>query len=332
MGGARFAVGGERPDPARPERPRGEGGDPGPAHREPRSAHPITSVLLVVNPAARGGARGHPAAVRAFEAAGVRCDAVRTERPGHGAAVAAERHAEYDAVFTLGGDGTAMEVVGALAGTGRPVGILPGGTGNLVARTLGVPLSVARAVPALLGGKPADVYLGRLVDGGCFAFAAGVGVDARMIDETPPALKRRLGVAAYVLYAARAVLSRDSFTARVTVDGEVVERRASAVMIVNFGAVLNDLLRLGPGISQDDGRLDLCVFSPRHLRDAVRIMWRLARKDFRDDPCVLYRSGCSFVVETVPPRPAQSDGELLGATPFSVRVEPRAARLLVPRA
>ena len=291
----------------------------------------IASVLLLANPAARRGARAYPAALAAFAAAGVRCDGVRTARPGHGALVAAERHAEYDAVFTLGGDGTAMEVVGALAGTGRPVGILPAGTGNLVARTLGVPLSVARAVPALLAGKPADVDLGRLAGGRCFAFAAGVGVDARMIDETPAALKRRLGVSAYVLYAARAVLRREQFVARVTVDGEVVERPASAVMIVNFGAVLNDLLRLGPGISEDDGRLDLCVFSPRHLRDAVRIMWRLARKDFRDDPCMLYRSGCDFVVETVPPRPAQADGELLGVTPFAARVEPRAARLLVPR-
>jgi diacylglycerol kinase family enzyme len=175
------------------------------------------------------------------------------------------------------------------------------------------------------------VDLGRLAGGRCFAFAAGVGVDARMIDETPAALKQRLGVTAYALYAARAVLRREEFLARVTVDGTTVERRASAVMIVNFGAVLNDLIRLGPEISQDDGRLDLCVFSPRSLRDAVRIMWRLLRKDFRDDPCVLYRAGCEFVVETEPARPAQADGELLGPTPFSVSVDPRAARLLVPR-
>jgi YegS/Rv2252/BmrU family lipid kinase len=301
------------------------------AYDAPLTAPRIDSVLLVVNPAARRGAGAQAAAVRAFAAAGVRCDTVLTERAGHGGEIAAARHAAYDAVFTLGGDGTAMEVVGALANSHRPVGILPGGTGNLVARTLGVPLSVPRAVPALLGGKQADVDLGRLTGGRCFAFAAGVGVDARMIDETPAALKRRLGVSAYVLYAARAVLGRQEFTVRATIDGEVIERRASAVMIVNFGAVLNDLLRLGPGIAEDDGHLDLCVFSPRHLRDSVRIMWRLVRKDFRDDPCVLYRAGRTFVVETEPPRAAQADGELLGATPFAVQVEPRAARLLVPR-
>jgi diacylglycerol kinase family enzyme len=65
--------------------------------------------------------------------------------------------------------------------------------------------------------------------------------------------------------------------------------------------------------------------------DAVRILWRLARKDFRNDPCMLFRSGSNFRIETDPPAPAQADGELLGKTPFDVRVQPLAATLLVPK-
>ena len=102
-------------------------------------------------------------------------------------------------------------------------------------------------------------------------------------------------------------------------------------MMANFGAVLNDLIRLGPGIRQDDGKLDLCVFSPGTARDAARVAWKLLRKDFRADPCMLYRAGRHFRIETDPPRPVQADGELLGATPFEVTVEPLAAQLLVPR-
>lgn len=288
-------------------------------------------VLLVVNPAARRSVRLRGPAMDAFRAAGVACDALLTERPGHGAKVVVERHAEYDAVFTLGGDGTAMEVVGALAGTGRPVGVLPGGTGNLIARTLGIPLDVTRAVRALLAGDAARIDLGRLSTGRRFAFAAGVGVDAQMIEETPAALKRRVGVLAYALTAARAVLAGERFRARVTVDGVVYEREAAAVMIANFGAVLDELIHLGPGIRRDDGLLDLCVFSPATTRDAVRIVWRLFRRDFRDDPALLYRPGRVFRVETTPPRQAQADGELLGVTPFEVTVEPLAAHLLVPK-
>ena len=223
-----------------------------------------------------------------------------------------------------------MEVVGALAGTGRPIGILPGGTGNLVARSIGVPLDVKRAVGALVRGTIADIDLGRLDSGRCFAFAAGVGIDATMIETTPAALKRRLGVFAYVLSASRAVMKRDRFQVRISVDGEVIEREASAVMIANFGAVLNDRLLLGPGIRQDDGLLDLCVFSPRTYADAFRVVWRLWRRDFRTDARVLYRAGRHFHVLAIPPRIAQADGELLGLTPFEVRVEPRAARLIVP--
>ena len=288
-------------------------------------------VLLVANPASRRGARLRAAALRAFAEAGVHCDAVLTERPGHAAEICRARASGYDAVFTLGGDGTAMEVVGALANTGKPVAILPGGTGNLIARALGTPLAVRRAVRSLLAGEIRRVDLGIMDDGRRFAFAAGVGIDSQMIQHTSPWLKQRIGVGAYVFAAARSILRGDKLHVRATVDGELIERDAASVMLTNFGAVLNDQLFLGPGIRQDDGKLDLCVFSPEGLLDAIRILWRLSRKDFRNDPCMLFRSGTVFRIETDPPCQAQADGDLLGLTPFGARVEPLAATLLVPR-
>ena len=288
-------------------------------------------VLLVANPASRRGAKLRAAALRELAAAGIHCDPVLTERPGHAGEICRERAAGYDAVFTLGGDGTAMEVVGALANSGLPVGILPGGTGNLIARALGTPLVMRRAVRALISGEVRRVDLGILDDGRRFAFAAGVGIDSQMIEHTSPWLKRRIGVGAYVFAAAGAIFRRDNVHVRATVDGELIERDAAAVMLTNFGAVLNDRLSLGPGIRQDDGKLDLCVFSPGGLTDAIRILWRLSRKDFRSDPCMLFRAGTVFRIETDPPCQAQADGDLLGPTPFGARVEPHAATLLVPR-
>lgn len=294
----------------------------------------IARVLLIVNPGARQAAAREGEAREAFVRAGVDCEVRRTARAGHAAELAAACGA-VDAVFTLGGDGTAMEVVGALAHGDVPVGILPGGTGNLVARTLGVPLAVRDAVPSLLGGRVARIDLGVVEVAGQaprrFAFAAGVGIDARMIEETPARWKRRLGVLAYAVTAARALVARERFPVTVVVDGvEELRRDVAAVMIVNFGAVLGDLFRFGPGIEADDGLLDLCLFSPETVGDALRVMWRLARKDFRDDRCVVYRAGREFRVVTAPPRAAQADGELLGRTPLVARVEPRAATLLVP--
>ena len=288
-------------------------------------------VLLVVNPASRRGAQLLDAAHRAFARAHVEVDEVRTESAGHAASVVPARAADYDAVFTLGGDGTAMEVVGALAGSGRRVGILPGGTGNLIARTLGIPLQVGRAVRALLHGGEARVDLGCLAAGRRFAFAAGVGADAQMIARTPAPWKRRLGVLAYALAASDGLLlRRQTFAVRATVDGRVFERSAAAVMVANFGTVLNRMFTLGPGIRQDDGLLDLCVFSPESAEQTVRMMLRLFRADFRAVPYMLWVPGREFRIETDPPQPAQADGELLGAGPLAIRVDPLAARLLVP--
>jgi len=307
----------------------------------------IRRALLIANPASRRGRHLSELARRELQRRGVECEVVLTQRPGHAAELALERaggaevnahgRPRHDAVFTLGGDGTVMEVAGALAGIAQrpPIGILAGGTGNLIARALGIPLAVRRAVPVLLEGHELRIDLGRLDSGRHFAIAAGVGIDATMVAETPPWLKRRLGVLAYTLMgsraALRAVIRRQFFHARLTVDGVVHERRAAAVMIANFGAVLGDRITLGPDIRVDDGFLDGCIFSPRTLRDALRIAWRLLRRDFRSDPCMLYCRGRALRVETTPPLTAQADGELLGKTPFSVVVEPLAARLLVPK-
>lgn len=292
--------------------------------------------MVIANPASRRGARLARRAQRMLASRLDECDVLLTKHPGHAAELAETHGGGYDAVFVLGGDGTVMEVAGALAEhrMAIPIGVLAGGTGNLVARALGIPLAIDRAVPALLGGDELLIDLARLDNGRRFAIAAGVGIDAAMIAETPGWLKRRLGVLAYAIMgsraAVRAVLGRELFDARVTVDGVSHDRRVAAVMIANFGAVLGERLTLGPEIQTDDGLLDGVLFSPRSLRDAVRIMWRMYRRDFRSDPCVLYVRGREIRIDANPAKPWQADGELMGTTPFCAVVEPLALRLLVP--
>jgi diacylglycerol kinase (ATP) len=291
----------------------------------------IERVLLIVNPASRRGARNRRKALKAFAAAGVDCEVMVTEGPGHATIIAKAHAHKYDALFTLGGDGTVMEVLGALAHQGPPLGILGGGTANVVARTLHIPLNPARAVPMLLNGDEATMDLGRLGDGRRFAIGVGVGLDATMISEAPARLKRRFGFMAYVIGGYKAVLRNRKFALRLTVDGRIYDRPASAVLVANLGAVLNNLVAFGDGIVQDDGLLNACVFSPDNLRDSLRILWRMMRKDFGPDPCLFYKSGRDFRIETFPPMPAQADGELLSGTPLSVSVDPLAGSLLIPK-
>ena len=289
-------------------------------------------VLLITNPAARRGAAWHGPALGAFRAAGVACDAVITEHAGHGGEVARAEASRVDAVFVLGGDGTAVEIIGALAGTGVPVGILPGGTGNQLARSLHIPLDVRRAVPVLLAGERRALDLGCLASGRRFAYTAGVGGDAAMIAETSAALKRALGIPAYSLAALRVGLRTHRFDVHAVVDGRTIERAASFAMIANVGTIMSGLFAFGPDIRADDGMLDLCLFSPRNAADMLRIVYRLYRRDFRPDPGMLHVRGHEFQIETATPEPMQVDGELLQPAPLHVRVAPRAALLLVPAA
>jgi diacylglycerol kinase (ATP) len=288
-------------------------------------------ALLVVNPASRRGAALRATAQAAIESEGLRCDVLLTAAPGDAARAITDTGAAYDVVFTLGGDGTVMEVLSATPRDGPPVGILHGGTGNLIAQALGIPRRIRPAVSSLLAGRVGQIDLGRLADGRRFAVAAGVGVDATMTAEATPSLKRRLGVIAYIILGARALLRFERFRVRITVDGRAHEQEAVAVLVANFGTLLHDFITLGDGISYDDGQLNVCVFSPSTVRQSLRVARRLLRRDFGPDPCIWYDAGRRISVETDPPRLAQADGELLGLTPLVAEVEPLRGRVLLPR-
>jgi diacylglycerol kinase family enzyme len=107
--------------------------------------------------------------------------------------------------------------------------------------------------------------------------------------------------------------------------------RASAVLVANFGAVMSNLIAFGDGIQRDDGVLNACVYSPNGPVDAMRILYKMTLKKFTPDPSIYYRSGTTFVIETDPPVIGQADGELIGIGPFTVTVEPLAARVIVPK-
>lgn len=266
---------------------------------------------------------------RTFRELGISYELVLTERPGHARELAAARTPECGAVYALGGDGTVMEVVGALAHTSTPVGIIPGGTGNLVARALGVPLDPERAVRWLAMGRAVTMDLGLLDGGRYFAFAAGVGVDARMIAETGAAAKQRFGLLAYATTATRAALQCRTVETRVTVDGETFTGQSAAVLVANMGNVLNGLITLGPDIRSDDGQLDLCLFTPRGTAEAVGVAWRMFRGGLKDGPAMMFRRGSVIRVECDPPQRFHADGELLGSTPFEARIQPGAGTFLV---
>jgi YegS/Rv2252/BmrU family lipid kinase len=303
--------------------------------RSEAEAH-VMKALLVMNPAARGGRRALAGVIEAFRRADVDCEVVETRAPSDATELVRDRlrtGVVVDAVFTLGGDGTAMEVATALADfpDAPPLGILAVGTANVLARSLGIPVHAEAAVGVLLEADVMQIDLGRIAGGPHFAIGLGIGLDAMMISGASSIMKRRVGYFAYAWSAMRAGLRLERFKVRVTVDGTVYDFQTSSVLVANFGTVLGDLVCFGEQIGHQDGLLDVCVYSPSSLVDALRIFWRMLRGGVSEDRCVRIVSGRHIRIETDPPRLIQADGELLGMTPVEISVEPNAVRLLVPR-
>lgn len=295
----------------------------------------FTDVLLVVNPGSRTGVRLLPDVLRALGSA--RVHVVHTAAPRHATTIVRDLFSAgpvtFDAVLTLGGDGTAMEVATALAEfpDAPPLGVIAQGTANILARTLGIPMNPVRAVDALRAAEVVTIDLGVLEGGPAFAIGLGIGLDATMIAGASTNLKRRIGFLAYGFSALAAGLRLERFSATVTVDGTPHVVEASSILVANFGSVLGDLLCFGDEIGHQDGVLDVCVYSPRSYVDALRIFWRMLRGGMRCDQNVRILRGRNIRIDTDRPRPMQADGDLIGSTPAIVRVLPRAVRVLVPK-
>ena len=295
----------------------------------------MTRALIVTNPtAARAGARGLKAARRRFERAGIRVHVERTHAIGDGAALARSAVADgVELIVAHGGDGTAMDVAAGLVGTACPLGLLPGGTGNVLAGNLGVSRSFAGAAETILAGATRTIDVGRLTTGvgtRYFGVNAASGFAAELMAQTEQEHKQRFGVAAYVARAC--VLAADLVRAasRVEVDGVVHEGRAATVIVANCGDVVPGVLPLGSHIRPDDGVLDVVVLDASSYAAAIRVVWRLLQREPHADSGITFYRGTSVRVTTEPALPVQSDGDALGTTPFTTELLPRALDIYAP--
>jgi YegS/Rv2252/BmrU family lipid kinase len=298
----------------------------------------VARALLITNPAAaRTQQRAVEAVMRTLKAAGWSAEVLATGGPGD-----ARRLAEYgvaeqvDVVAVFGGDGTTMQAAAALVGTEVSLGVIPGGTGNLLAGNLRIPASPERAARALVAGRPRPFDLGRMErpDGlHYFAVACGAGYDARVMAGTASEHKRRWGMAAYVATTLRLIGEIRSASHVITIDGVEYDANAAMVLVANCGEVIPPLVRLRAGIRPDDGLLDVVVMRANSFGQSVRAVWELLREPAAaggEDTFVGYASGREIRVESDPVQPVQLDGEAGGVTPFMATVVPGAIRIMMP--
>jgi len=229
-------------------------------------------------------------------------------------------------VCALGGDGTVRAVAQELVGTGVPLGLLPGGTGNLLARNLGLGVdSLEDAARAAFTGRDRRIDVGWLVidptpeqrsglpapadNVHCFTVMAGVGFDAQMMADAPEGVKDRVGWAAYVASGGKH-LTDPPFTLDRVVDGQTTAPgKARTVVVGNCGELTGGMVLL-PDAVLDDGQLDVATVSPESLTQWIGVAARvLAGRD--DGPSLDRVSGRDITVDVDPAQLCEVDGDVL---------------------
>jgi diacylglycerol kinase family enzyme len=221
-----------------------------------------------------------------------------------------------------------------MAGTGVPVGVVPVGTGNLLARNLGIPLGRDQAIDIVLNGQDRAVDTVRVEGDGLeptrFVVMAGLGLDAAIMAGAPDALKARIGWPAYVLAGARH-LRYPAVRVDISVDGEPpVRRRVRTVVLGNVGS-LQAGIPLLPDAQIDDGLLDVVVIAPRQVFGWVPVAARVIARRRRTDDRLDRYTGKTVEITAAHATPRQLDGDIVGpGTRLRAEVEPGLLLIRVP--
>jgi YegS/Rv2252/BmrU family lipid kinase len=235
---------------------------------------------------------------------------------------------EFQLVLAAGGDGTVAEVMAAAHQQNVPMGIVPRGTANIVARELGLPAGWRKATRRALERFPATrpVDLMRVNDG-YSALASGIGFDATVMRYTPRALKYWLGRAAYLAAGAWWLPQAPLFECTIRADGEAIEMTAVVVLVVNAGMLGAAPFRFGPNIAIDDGFLDIVVYRPRTLGDRAGVLWRIVRQR-SDGNNMLQRKARSVEIKAPDVQWYEVDGEVHRGNVLRAEIVPGGVRVV----
>lgn len=288
-------------------------------------------VALVVNPVSgrRRGDRIANEAERQLTSQGHQTDRIQGDDGQHAREQLAKAvETGVDTVVVVGGDGALHDVLPVLAGRDLTVGLLPAGTGNDTARSLGVPTKDAgAALQVVLDGHTREIDLARTGADEYVVTVVASGFDSK-VNERANAMTWPRGNMRYNLAILTELREFEPLAFSITLDGEAIEREAMLVAVGN-GPSFGGGLRICEGAAMDDGLLDVVVINPVSKPRLLQVFPKLYKGTHVTLP-EFERHRVREVTVSSPGIVAYGDGERLGPLPMTVSVVPSALRMLVP--
>ncbi len=287
-------------------------------------------IQFILNPVAGGGNTLEvlPGLERILEAEGVSYEIFQTNYPGHGEELARRVEGSGDLVAAIGGDGTVREVLNGIQSPETPIGIVPAGMGNDLARSLGIPSDPSRAIQYLFAPSTRRVDMGS--EQGRLFNMLGMGFPAEVV-RTINRYKNGLvkGPPVYLLGLLRSLTKLKSYDLHLTLDEEERNLRANAVFVANSNFTAGGI-KLIPQADLTDGLLDVAVISDVGRAELVLALKRAYRGNHVNHPKIEFRRAKSIRIESDHPLTKMFDGDLEGTTPAELEVAFGARTLVVP--
>jgi diacylglycerol kinase (ATP) len=287
-------------------------------------------ALILINAKARRGQEMGSEATKMLRSAGLTLiEEQPVDASGLGAAIRRHRD-DVDLVVIGGGDGTLSGAAESLVETQLPLGILPLGTANDLARTLAIPLDLSGACSVILDGVQHRIDLGRVNERYYFNVAS-LGLSVLVAKNLRSQLKRRWGLLAYAIIAARALRRERSFRAKIACDGRRTRLRSIQLTVGN-GRHYGGGLTMSEDAGIDDHVLDLYSIAPVRWWRLLWLVPLLKSGRLRRTDGVRLMRGRRITVRTRRPMEINTDGEVTTHTPAVFEVVPDAVTVLVPQA
>jgi len=251
----------------------------------------------------------------------------KTQYAGHATKLAREAsNLGYDSIIAVGGDGTLLEVANGLLGSSVPLGIIPSGTGNDFARTIGIPENVEKALDCITENQSTRIDVGKIGDV-CFINVASVGFDAEIARDVIKLQKYMPGKISYYIAALLKVFTYRFKNVQIEIDGEKMNFKILLIAIAN-GCYYGGGMKVNPNGHIEDGYLDIIVITALPRFKIPLLFSKFIKGDYLKLPYVKIYKARKVKIHSEKTLPVNTDGDIKAQTPSEFSISPLALNVI----